>query len=95
MKIDTQELRRVAERLFTHIESLGYRTVELDKDFYWHVPTAALYDQYEQPGDLDVGQLSEDWEKLQAINDGSMPPVTDALAWLAAVLRGISDSTVG
>ena len=95
MKIDTQELRGIAERLFTHLDTLGYSSVELDKDFYWHVPTAALYDQYEPPEGLDVGQLSEDWEKLQSIQESSMPPVTDALAWLAAMLRAIADSTVG
>lgn len=95
MTIEVARLRRIADLLFTHLENVGYASIEFDKDFYWHVPGNKLYDQYEPPGDLDVGQLTEDWEKLAAIERGEMPPVTDALEWLAAVLRAISESTVG
>jgi hypothetical protein len=97
VKVHVDELRRISEILLTHLETVGYRAVEVEKDFYWHVPSDDLYDRYEAPQaeQLNVGQISEDWERLVAILEERSPPVADALTWLASVLRAVGDSTIG
>ena len=60
-------------------------------DFYWDIPVEELYDPYTTPNDLDLGQLSEDWEKLRAIARGETLPVGYSLTWLAAVLRAVGE----
>ena len=93
MRIAVDELRRIADQLLTHVESRAGRQIELEADFYWNVPDAVKYDQYEEPKELDVGQLSEDWDRLAAISRGDSPPVGAALAWLGELFKAVAKQT--
>lgn len=87
------QLRDVFEVLMRHVEDAGLSAVTVDKDFYWNVPADKLYNPYETPRepDLDLGQLSEDWEKLQDVSKGKAPPVGSGFVWLSAVLRAVGE----
>ena len=75
-----------------HMEAIGQEAIDLPGDFYWDVPAEALYDPYSEPRQLDLGQLSEDWEKLLSLANGESPPVGYALVWLASILRAYGQS---
>lgn len=93
MRVAVDELRRITDQLLTYVEARAGSQVEVEADFYWHVPDAAKYDKYEEPKELDVGQLSEDWERLAAISVGDSPAVGAALAWLGEVLKAVGKQT--
>ncbi len=90
MKVKTAELRHVSDLLFEHLERNGISELEVDKDFYWNVQDDQLFSVYEKPGELTMGQLSEDWQQLQAIASGRKPPIGYGFAWLSSILRFIS-----
>lgn len=95
MKVTTAELRRAAQRLLDHADAVGQAELEIKDDYYWNVPEDVRYDPHRQPGELTIGQLSDDWQEIRAILDGEREPVGRALVWLAAVLRRYGESVVG
>lgn len=95
MRVSTAELRAISTILFDHLDHLGVSSVEIDVDYYWHVPYNEVYDPSLAVLHPDIGQLSEDWERLALIREGTAPPVADALAWLAAILRATGEQVAG
>ncbi len=93
LKITLEEVRQIALLLLKHVEETAGATVELDKDMFWSVPSPELYDVYATP-ELTVGQLSESWASLQAMDSGEGPSVSYGLVWLADVLRAIGQELV-
>jgi hypothetical protein len=91
-EVGTRDLRRVFNLLMEHMEAIGQEAIDLPGDFYWDVPAEALYDPYSEPRQLDLGQLSEDWEKLLSLANGESPPVGYAFVWLASILRAYGQS---
>lgn len=91
MDIKISALRETLDILLNHVEQSGQSEISIAHDFYWNVRSDALYDRYDEPANLDVGQLTEDWERLQKIRMSENPPVADGLVWLAAILRAVGD----
>lgn len=91
--ITTSELRAAANLLLSHLEEHGLTDVEVDADFYWDVPQAARYDQYDEPKEHNVGQLSDDIQELKRLVKGDAPPIGYGLVWLGAVLRRIGEAS--
>ena len=95
MKIRCVDLRRIAEVLLGHLEEVGQDEFEIDKDFYWEVPSSNRYDQYDEPVDLTAGQLSDDWSELEGILSGAKEPIGYGLVWLASILRVLGEDAKG
>lgn len=63
--IDMTKLRRVLDALLDHVQRTRGSLIEVDRDHYWLLElTAAFSDDLQEPGtrpgDLDVGQISDD-----------------------------------
>lgn len=95
MRVSTDELRQAMEVLLRHLEETGQKEFQIDEDFYWSVPKEALYDQYEPPGELSIGQLTSDWDEVKEILERRKEPIGYALVWLSSVLRAIGEKTRG
>ena len=95
MRVAVADLRAVSEKLFAHLEYLGVKETDIDVDYYWRVPREQAYDPTRASVDPDLGQLSDDWEKLGMIQRGERQPVAPALEWLGAVLRAVGERVVG
>lgn len=94
LRIPVVELRRAAEVLLEHVRNVEGDVIELDKDMFWVVPAEALYDVYQQPATLDVGQLSESWQSVAEIARDEKPALGYALVWLSDVLRAVGQAIV-
>jgi len=57
-EISVEQLKAAAEMLLSHLQDSGVKTIEIAEDFYWDVPAAGRYDQYEKPTQHTVGRLS-------------------------------------
>jgi hypothetical protein len=91
MKINLQELRAVMDTLLTHLERQDIEGIEIPVDYYWNIPKDQKYDVYNEPGKLDVGQLSDDWSELLRLIGPDGSSLNYHFVWLAAILRSIGD----
>jgi hypothetical protein len=69
LTIDLQKLRRVIDALLDHIERREGSLVEVERDHYWLLELSAtfaedLHEPGTEPGDLGVGQISDDVETV-------------------------------
>ena len=64
MRVKLETLEKVVHVIFEHMRDLEVEEVELDNDYYWNIPFEKKYDRYDSPTDLDLGQLSEDWQDI-------------------------------
>lgn len=62
MELDINLLERIVLRMFIDLKKQG--VVSLDSDYYWDVSGKDIYNAYNKPKLLEIGQLSEDYEFL-------------------------------
>ncbi len=95
MKVTTKELRQVASLLFDHLEASEQTEFNVEEDFYWNIPQDELYDRYKEPSHLDLGQLTDDVDRLRKMMSDKSLCVGYGLVWLAAVLRRLGEMAEG
>jgi hypothetical protein len=88
------DLEHVLQTITSYLRSRGLEAVEISDDYYWDIPDDQLYDPLTKPTELDLGQLTEDWEKLSHILEGKSPTIGYALVWLSSILRAIGKEHV-
>ena len=94
MEVTIKQLREAFEKLAVHLEQQGKKSVAISFDFYWSIPKVQLYDNYDQPTQLTMGQLSDDLLELQRIASGESPTISYGYVWLSTILKAIGDSEV-
>lgn len=95
MDVKIDELRSIANALFSHLENDGVKSVTLSVDYYWDVPEDSRYDPHEKPREHILGQLSDDMTELTRMLNGERPMLSYDLVWLAAVLRRVGETAIG
>jgi hypothetical protein len=94
IRIPISTLKDAAKVLLAHIEELEGEVVAIEKDYYWTVPPKQLYDVFNEPSELTVGQVSECLERLDAIVADPGSATAYGLVWLADVARAVGLSVV-
>ena len=94
MKIDLIKLRQVTEVIFSYLEQDNIKTIEINEDFYWNIKQEELYNPYVTPVQLDLGQLSDDWETLQLLLSKQRTPIAYDLVALSALLKIIGEKII-
>jgi hypothetical protein len=94
MQINIADLRAATEKLLDHVEEQFGDSIEIEDDYYWEVPGDSRLDPYNEPSQLDIGQLSDDWNEVLGIAAGEKEPLSYALVWLSALLRTLGDKLV-
>ncbi len=95
MRITTHQLRSAAVALLRHLDETGQSEFEINEDYYWFVPEQSVYQPYQEPKDLTLGQLSHDWNEVQALASGQREPLGHVLVWLASLLRRVGEKAIG
>ena len=94
IRINLADLRAISEKIFLYLEDQGIESFDIPVDYYWNIPKEQIYDPYEKPLELDLGQLTDDWRELQKILDPGNQPIAYCLVWLAAILRVVGEHTL-
>jgi hypothetical protein len=94
MNIQLEHLAVILSKIVDFYRAVGYKQIELGKDFYWNIPSESLYDVYTTPdtSDFTIGQLFADWDELHKLLDSNPDITTHHIIWLANILRYIGDS---
>ncbi|EDF8720540.1 hypothetical protein MKU92_004784 [Salmonella enterica] len=88
MELDLDLLEEIVVNMFTKMKIQGITS--LDADYYWDVPSKDIYNVYDEPEQLDIGQLSEDYEFLcNAYKGGYL--VQHNFNKIASLLRYLSE----
>jgi hypothetical protein len=94
IQVSLEDLAKAFQLILKHIETIHGRSVEISQDYYWEISEAELYDPTRDPASLSLGQLSDDWERLQQLLAGEAPPIGYAMVWLSALLRAVGQKFV-
>lgn len=93
-EIPVETLRRAAELLLSHLQAVEGPVVALDADYFWAIPARQRNNVDSEPTDFTVGQLTESFQNLSEIVEGSSPVISYALVWLADILRAAGEVVV-
>lgn len=89
LDIPREKLQQVLEVLLDHVYAQQGTSVTVQEDFFWDVAPDDVYNPYEEPAELTLGQLTESWDNLEKILSGDKPVLGYGLVWLGDVLRVI------
>jgi len=89
MKVNLIEIEKVASCLLSKLRKNKDNEIELNNDYYWDISAGELYNPYEEPKNITLGQLPDDLEEIQRLNR-----FDDAIAYdfkrLASILKALS-----
>lgn len=94
MQINTEDLRKIFSILIDHVDDLHGQTVVLNAEYYWHISEDERFNMELTPSSLDIGKLTEDWERLNDIRLAKHEPIGYAFVWLSEILRTIGEQHV-
>lgn len=93
-RFTTQELREVFDVLIRHVEERHGSTIEVDADYFWSIPPDEIYNVYDQPTELTIGQLTESLDNIRSVAADPEHAISYALVWLGDVLRATGHKLV-
>lgn len=87
--VSIPELRSAVVRVLNAAEDVLGSEVNLNVDYYWHLPVDDAFDLTTEPQSFTVGQLSDDVETLREHGDSSPELAGHDLSHLVGVLRAL------
>ncbi len=94
IRIELDELTRALELILQHVKASQTGPVEIAEDYYWEIDQAQLYDPTNDPSSFSIGQLSDDWTRIEQLLKGEAQPIGYALVWLGNILRAVGQKNV-
>jgi hypothetical protein len=67
MQVDIDEIEKITLRLLSKLRIEKGTFIEIKNDFYWDISTEEIYNPYEKPVNITLGQLSDDLSELHKI----------------------------
>ncbi len=88
MKIKITELEKVFAELLLEFREQNGEEIEVDKeDFYWAISKEDLYNPYNQPSKLTLGQLSDDLDHITKLAENRLPIVSYDFVKLSSIFQ--------
>lgn len=87
--VSYSELAEITQHLLRRLEQDGVGQIELSVDYYWDISKEELYQPYDAPEKLTIGQVSDDLNELRRVMRGERAVIPYHLVWLASVLRAV------
>lgn len=89
MKISVDEIQKVTLLLLSRLKESKGDAIEITYDYYWDISDEELYNPYEEPKNITLGQLSDDIEEIQRLVNSDDAIMYD-LKRLAVIFNAIS-----
>lgn len=94
IEIQKEDIKKLLLTLIQKLEVSEISKFSFDKDLYWNISTEELFNIYEEPKELTVGSLKEDWEFLQKVINNDRDALNFDFYKISAILKAISLSTL-
>lgn len=89
MKANIDEIEKVTLLLLLKLRESKGNVIEINNDFYWDIPADELYNPYEEPKNIGLGQLSDDLNEIKRLTMAFDVTPYD-LKRLASILKALS-----
>ncbi|HBC30007.1 MAG: hypothetical protein WC142_04010 [Bacteroidales bacterium] len=89
MIIRVDDLQKIADTLFSKLKKNVGLEIDISKDYYWNISDDELYNPYQEPKTLTIGQLSDDITELQRLLEKD-ETISYDIKRFAEVLKAIS-----
>jgi hypothetical protein len=92
INIDIIKLKQIIDIIFDHItKTRGVTQCELKESLYWYFSEEEIYNMYNNPKELLLGDLYDDLEFLSLVLDPENQPLAYQLTQLAPILRYLGE----
>lgn len=88
MKISLDEIQKITLLLLSRLKESRGDEIEVINDYYWDISDEELYNPYEEPKNITLGQLSADIEEIQRLVNSDDAIMYD-LKRLAVIFKAI------
>jgi hypothetical protein len=90
MEINIDELQLILSQLLSRLKEIKGTHIELNNDFYWDIPSEELYNPYQEPKELTLGKLSDDWQEIKRLTDNQLDAIPYDLKRISNILKALS-----
>ncbi len=96
MKIDVDQLEQALQALIDELRKKEGKVINIEQpiDYYWSIPGEVLYNPYENPNELTLGQLSDDLKEMTKIASKTSEPVSYDFVKMSSLMAMIGHKTV-
>jgi hypothetical protein len=95
LRVDINELEKVLLSLLRELRSQKGDVIEIEPvDYYWSIDRDELYNPYDDPTHLTLGQLTDDLREIKKLANCEVNPVSQDLIKISSVLAAIGHKTV-
>jgi len=96
LKIDVDQLEQALKTLVDELRKKKGKIINIEQpiDYYWSIAGNDLYNPYENPTELTLGQLSDDLEEMNRIASKKSEPVSYDFVKMSSVMAMLGHKTV-
>ena len=95
LQINLKEIEKALSVLLHDLREAKGEVIEVEPiDYYWSIPREELYNPYEEPNDLTLGQLTDDLEEMKKLAEGKAEPASLDLVKMSAILAMLGHKTI-
>jgi len=96
MKIQKKEVLDVLTLLSKKVnENFGDEIILSSQDYYWQIGLDDMYDVEQEPKELMIGQISDDWSELKRLLVNADDAISYDLVRLGELLKLLKYSSLG
>lgn len=67
MKVRINEIQEITSLLLLKLKEKMGNEIEINNDYYWDISDNELYNPYEEPKNITLGQLSDDLDEIKRL----------------------------
>jgi len=90
MKVNIDELNKIITLLLSNLRNNKGNEVELKNDYYWDISKDQLYNPYDDPSEISLGQLSDDLNEIYRLSSSQDEAIPYDLKRVAEILKALS-----
>lgn len=89
MQVNIEEIAEITSLLLSKLRESKSNRIQLHNDFYWDIPAEELYNPYQEPKSITLGQLSDDLKEITRLKNQNDAIIYD-LKRVASILLALS-----
>lgn len=89
-QIRIDDLQKAIILLLSNFKTNIGEVIEIENDFYWDIPSKELYNPYEEPKQLTLGQLSDDINEVQRLANEPSSAISYDLKRISNIIKAMS-----
>jgi len=90
MKINIDEFKEIILLLLSNLKDSKSSEIELRNDYYWDISKEQLYNPYDEPREMSLGQLSDDINEICRLTKPNAKAIPYDLKRIAEILKAFS-----